>query len=156
MFKPVVKCLALWVLCLVALTGCASLAPQMDPPKVTLDSFKSLPAAEGGGGPRFEIKLRIQNPNEQTLDISGISYSVELLGRELISGVSNDVPKIEGYSEGVVTLDASLQLFQMLKLLASLGQNQGDALEYRLSAKIDFRGLVPTQRVEETGTIDLK
>ena len=63
--------------------------------------------------------------------------------------------KIDGYSEGVVTLDSSLQLFQLLKLLASLGQNLGEDLEYRLSAKIDFRGLVPTQWVEETGTIDL-
>lgn len=156
MLNPILKSFITISFCLAMLAGCASLAPDMDPPKVTLESFKSLPAAEGGGGPRFEIKLRIQNPNEQELDISGISYSIELLGREVISGVSNEVPKIEGYSEGVVTLDASLQLFQMLKLLASLGQNQGDDLEYSLSAKIDFRGLVPTQRIEETGTLNLK
>ena len=138
---------------LALLTGCASIAPQLDPPKVSIESFKSLPSS--GGAPRFEIKLRVANPNKQTLDIAGISYSVELLGKEVISGVTNDVPTIEGYSEEVVTLEAGLQLFQLLRLLSGLGRTQADALDYRFSAKIDFNGFVPTQRIEETGEITL-
>jgi hypothetical protein len=138
---------------LVLLTGCAGLTPQLDPPKVSIDSFTSLPSS--GGAPRFEIKLRVANPNKQTLDIAGISYSVELLGKEVISGVTNDVPTIEGYSEEVVTLEAGLQLFQLLRLLSGLGRTQADALDYRFSAKIDFNGFIPTQRIEETGEITL-
>ncbi len=134
--------------------GCAGLGSDMDPPKVSLESFRSIPSE--GGAPRFEIKLRIINPNKQTLDIAGISYSVELQGRELISGVSNDVPMIEGYSEEVVTLEAGLQTFQLLRLIAGLGSAPTDNFEYRLSAKIDFNGFVPTQRIEETGDIRLQ
>jgi LEA14-like dessication related protein len=135
-------------------SGCATLTTPMDPPRVSLEDFSSLPSE--GAGPRFQIKLRVQNPNEQTLDISGISYGIELAGQEVITGVSNDIPKIGGYSEGVVTLDASLQLFQVLRLLASLGQTTADELTYRFTAKIDFKGLVPTQRVEEEGQITLR
>jgi LEA14-like dessication related protein len=135
-------------------SGCASLITPMDPPKVSLEDFSSLPAE--GAGPRFQIKLRVQNPNEQPLDISGISYGIELSGQEVISGVSNDIPMIEGYGEGVVTLDASLKLFQVLRLLASIGQTPTDELTYRFTAKIDFKGLIPTQRVEEEGQITLK
>ena len=113
---------SLFVLLLMSVfvTGCATLTTPMDPPKVSLEDFSSLPSE--GAGPRFQIKLRVQNPNEQTLDIAGISYGIELAGQEVITGVSNDVPVIEGYSEGVVTLDAGLQLLQVLRLLASLGQ----------------------------------
>jgi LEA14-like dessication related protein len=136
------------------LSGCASITPDLDPPKVTLESFRALPMQ--GSVPRFEIKLRVVNPNKQTLDIAGISYSVELLDKELISGVTNDIPIIEGYSEEVVTLEAGLQLFQLMRLLTSLGSNASDSLEYRFSAKIDFNGFVPTQRIEETGEITLK
>lgn len=136
------------------LGGCASLTTPMDPPNVSLDSFSSLPSE--GAGPRFLIKLRVQNPNEQTLDIAGISYGISLGGQEVITGVSKDVPVIEGYSEGVVSLEASLKLFQVLRLLASLGQTQSDALTYRFTAKIDFKGLIPTQRVEDEGQITLK
>lgn len=138
---------------LVLLTGCASLTPQLDPPKVSIESFNSLPSS--GGAPRFEIKLRVDNPNKQTLDIAGISYSVELHGKEVISGVTNDVPTIEGYSEEIVTLETSLQLFQLLRLLSGLGRSPTDALDYRFSAKIDFNGFVPTQRIEEAGEITL-
>ena len=136
------------------LGACASLQPEIDPPKVSLESFKALPSQ--GGAPRVEIKLRIANHNKQTFDIAGISYGVEIQGQELISGVTNDVPVIEAYSEEVVTLEAGLQLFHLLRLLASLGMEPTDALEYRFMGKIDFKGFVPTQRVEETGTISLK
>jgi LEA14-like dessication related protein len=138
---------------LLILSSCASITPDLDPPKVTLENFRALPAQ--GTAPRFEITLRVVNPNKQTLDIAGISYSVELLGKELISGVTNDIPVIAGYSEEVVTLEAGLQLFQLMRLLTSLGTNASDSLEYRFSAKIDFNGFVPTQRIEETGEITL-
>jgi hypothetical protein len=144
-----------WLLFSLALaTGCASLTPQLDPPKISLQSFRTLP--DDGNMPRFEIKLRVINPNKQTLDIAGISYSVELLKTELITGVANDVPPIEGYGEGVVTLDASLQLLDLLRLLTNLGASGSEPLAYRFAAKIDFNGFVPTQRIEETGEIKLK
>ena len=139
---------------LALLAGCASVFPEVDPPKVSLESFKNLPGE--GGAPRFEIKLRIANPNKQSLDIAGISYSVDILDKELISGVTNEVPLIKGYTEEVVTLEAGLQLFQLVRLLAGLGQEPTDNLAYRFSAKIDFNGFVPTQRIEESGSINLQ
>ena len=148
-----IHCVVLCLLGLTMLAGCASLAPELDPPKVSLVSFNSLPGA--AGAPRFEIKLRVINPNKQTLDIAGISYSVELLGKELITGVANDVAPIAGYSEGDVTLEAGLQLLELLRLMASLGSAGSEPLAYRFSAKIDFNGFVPTQRVEESGEISL-
>ncbi len=148
------RILPVLMLCISFVGGCASIVPELDPPKVTFESFDSLPSE--GGVPRFEIKLRVSNPNKQTLDIAGISYSVEILDRELISGVTNDVPVIEGYTEEVVTLEAGIQLFQLLRLLAELGQTATDSLPYRFSAKIDFNGFVPTQRIEESGEITLK
>ena len=144
---------ALFLLGLFLLGGCASLAPELDPPKVSLESFRSLPG--DGGAPRFEIKLRVINPNTQLLDIAGISYSIELLDKELISGVANDIAPIEGYGEGVVTLEAGLQLFEVLRLMASLGEKQSQPLVYRFSAKIDFNGFMPTQRIEDSGEITL-
>ncbi len=138
----------------VILQACASVMPEMDPPKVALESFDSIPGESGA--PRFRIQLRVTNPNKQSLDIAGIAYSVDILDRELISGVTNDVPLIEGYSEEVVTMEAGLQLFELVRLLAGLGQSPGDELQYRLSAKIDFNGFIPTQRIEESGSIRLQ
>lgn len=142
------------LLALLMISGCASVIPELDPPKVSLESFDSLPS--DGGAPRFQIKLRIANPNKQSLDIAGIAYSVEIFDRELISGVTNEVPLIEGYTEEVVTMEAGLQLFELVRLLAGLGRQPTEELDYRFAAKIDFNGFVPTQRIEETGSIRLQ
>ena len=151
--KALIACV-LAVLVLALGSGCASLVPEIDPPKVTLESLTPLPS--NGGAPRFEIKLRIANPNNQTFDIAGISYAVDIQGKELISGVSNDVPVLQPYSEEVVTVEAGLQLFQLLRLLTSLGKDASESLDYRFAAKIDFNGFVPTQRIEETGSFTLQ
>jgi hypothetical protein len=139
---------------LVTLVGCASLAPQLDPPKVSLISLRNLPSE--GGAPRFEIKLRVINPNKQSLNIAGISYSIALLDKELVTGVTKDVPPIEGYGEGIVTLNAEVQLLQLLRLAATLGTTRSEPLVYRFSAKIDFIGFMPTLRLEESGEITIK
>jgi LEA14-like dessication related protein len=147
-------CFAAWLIG--SLAGCASLTADIDPPKVSMESFRALPSE--GGVPRFEIKLRVTNPNKQSLDIAGISYSIELFDKEVMNGVANDVPLIEPYTQETVTLEAGLQMFQLLRLLASLGTSTtpADAIEYSFSAKIDFNGLVPTQRIKETGEIRLQ
>ena len=85
--------LCLLTLCgLFFLAGCAALGPELDPPKVNLESLRALPSS--GGAPSFQMKLRVLNPNKQTLNIAGISYTVELLDRELIAGVANEIAPI--------------------------------------------------------------
>ena len=107
---------------LVFLAGCSTVMPDIDPPKVSVENVESLPSE--GGTPRFRIQLRVVNPNTQALDIAGISYSVEVLEQEIVTGVTNDVPVIEGYSEGVVTLEAGLQLFQLMKVRSRPARNK--------------------------------
>lgn len=145
--------LPLLLFSLLALGGCASLLAERDPPKVMVENVRALP--NSGGGPRFEIVLRIANPNKTPLDIAGISYSVDVLEHEVVNGVSKDVPRIDAYSEQTVRLEAGVNLFQLLRLLAQMGQSTSEALDYRFSAKIDFVGFVPTQRIEETGSLAL-
>ena len=79
-----------------------------------------------------------------------------LLDREILTGVANDIAPIPGYGENLVTLHTELALLELLSMLASLGINPGEPLVYALTAKIDFYGLMPTQRLEERGEISLK
>ena len=149
-------CIKVWVsVCLLAMiSACAGLMPEFDPPQVSVESVESLKGDEGM--PRFLIKLRIANPNKQPLDIVGISYSVRVLDKELLSGVTNQVPVIEPYTDELIELKSSLKLIQIVRLIAGLtGSQRLEELDYRLSAKIDFNGFVPTQKIEEIGTINL-
>lgn len=142
------------VLSLTLAGGCASLYGDKDPPAISMESFRTV-ASEDSAIPRFEVTLRVANPNKTALKIAGIAYSIEILGKELIMGVTDDVPVIEPYSEEIVKLEAGLQVVGILRLMASLGTTPKEALDYRFSAKIDFEGFMPTQRIEKTGKINL-
>ena len=135
------------------LSACATMGKDVDPPKISLDGVHSIPGE--GGGPRFRMDLRIQNPNQQDLDIAGISYGISVQDVELVSGVTNEVPLIEGYSEEVVSLEGGLNTLQLIRFFTKLGMDQRslDRLEYTFEAKIDFHGFTPTQRISESGVI---
>ena len=135
------------------LMGCTTVTGDMDPPKVTVENVEASPT---DGTPRFLITLNIVNPNKQALDIAGVSYSIDIMGKELVTGVTNQVPKIEPYSEQQVELEAGVRLFELVRLLAGLGMEPTDELEDQFEAKIDFHGWMPTQRVDETGVISLR
>ena len=100
---------------LLLLCGCAGLEQELDPPRISIDGFRNLPGQ--GAGPRFEVDLRIQNPNERPLDIAGIAYEIALQDVPLISGVSNEVPLVGGYAEEVVTLQSGLDTTAELPVL---------------------------------------
>lgn len=145
----------LLIMGLITLTACATITQEMglEAPKVSLKSIK--PIQGDSVTPNFEISLRIVNPNNRALDIAGVAYDVEILNRELVTGVSSEIPRIEAYSEQTIKLTAGVNLYGLLRLLADVSAQDTRALPYELKAKIDFNGLVPTQHITEAGEIDL-
>ena len=146
--------LAPLLLALLVLAGCATLQPGYEAPTVTVTSFR--PVSTDGGVPRFEIGLRVINPNRSPLELQGLAYNVSLEGRRLLVGVANDLPVIAGYGEGEVRVLASVDLLGGLGLITDLmGAQERRPLRYRLEAKLDVGTLQPAIRVEHEGTLEL-
>ncbi len=135
------------------LTGCAGLQTDYEPPTVSITSFKAIPGE--GMVPRFEIGLHIVNPNRSALDLKGIAYTVNLEGHDLLTGVSNKLPRIEAYGEGDVLLKASVDFFNSIGFFADLAKNQRETFAYRLDAKLDVGTLHPIIRVSKEGNLSL-
>jgi len=134
--------------------GCAGLQLQYEAPVVNITSFKALPT--GGVIPQFEIGLQIINPNRTALELKGIAYTIALQGHKIIRGVSNQLPLIDAYSEGNVTLTASVDLFSSIGFVTELMRNQGrEKISYSFSAKLDTGTLSPLIRVAQKGEISL-
>ena len=150
----VVKRALLALFTFIALAGCALIKPSVEPPTVVLESLRLLPA--NGLNQRFELGLRVINPNDRPLPINGMSYHVALNGYELINGVSDNIPAIGAFSETSFKLQASTNLFEALRFVNNFlgGQPRGD-LNYRLRADISVAGLMRPVSVEETGLVSL-
>jgi len=138
----------------VILAGCAGMGPGYETPTVTISSFKALPSE--GALPSFAIGLRVINPNREALELQGVAYTVSLEGHEIIKGVANDLPVIDGYGEGEFVLTAAANLFAGIRLITDLMRGDGDSLEFELEAKLDIGGFRPAIRVRESGDISLQ
>ena len=136
------------------LAGCASMGPDYETPTVTVSSFRALPSE--GALPAFEIGLRVINPNREALVLQGVSYTVSLAGHEIIKGVANDLPVVDGYGEGEFMLTASANLFAGIRLITDLMRNDAGSLEYEFEAKLDTGGFWRAVRVKEFGEISLR
>ena len=91
------------------LSACAGLGTYEEP-TVTVSSFRALPSE--GAMPQFEIGLTVINPPRDPLKLEGISYTISLDGHDIIKGVGNRLPDIEGYGTGQMTVTASAMATQ--------------------------------------------
>lgn len=133
------------------LSACATLRPDFETPAVQVTSFRPLPGE--GLAPRFEIGLRVTNPNADELKLRGLSYKVLLDDYEVVQGVANELPVVPGYGAADIKLLASVSLLDGMRFVNQLLQKPAGQVDYRLQAKLDVGALLPAIRVEESGKL---
>lgn len=135
-----------------SLAGCAALG-GVEPLRVSVAGFDPLPGQ--GLELRFNIRLRVLNPNEQPVDYDGVFVELALQGRNFASGVAPLQGRIPRFGERVlevpVTVSALGALRQMLGLAA--GGPWPDRLAYELRGRIG--GGLAGQRFESRGELSL-
>lgn len=137
------------------LSGCAGMGAGYDTPTVSVQSFRPVPSDTGGGLPSFEIRLHVINPNLEPLELAGVAYTISLDGQDIIKGVGNELPVIEGYGEGTFTLTAGFNVLAGIRLFRSLMDKQGDSFEYSFKAKLDPGAFKRKIRITDSGSITL-
>ncbi len=140
----------LWILCIILLSGCATLRPHFQEPDVKVLSFRLLPAS---GLPRFEIQLEVMNPNAIDLALRGMSYAASIDGHRIVSGVANNIPTIPAYGAGTIALEGGVDLVGSFQLMAKLLQQRTQGLTYSLDMKLDAGWFMPDLRISKQGDI---
>ena len=127
----------LWLLFLtLAITACATTATFQDPPRVTLTSIqpKDMTLLEQ----RYSLQLRIMNPNDVAIPVEGLSYALEINGREFAYGVSNATVSIPPFGEALLDVEVVSNLLNIMQQMQEMQGEQHDSLRYRLSGKISL------------------
>ena len=143
------------VLLTITLSGCAGngLVPDIDPPRVSLANLELL---EGGTlEQRFRITLRVRNPNQIPLPITGFSFDMNVNGRSFADGVNNDSTLIPGLGERTVVVDASTSVLQVAQII--MGLPGRDTLSYGLDGQVFLqRGIGFSVPFSESGELSLQ
>ena len=148
---PVTALLSVLMLVL-SLAGCAALSPR-DPLNVQVAGIQPLPGE--GLELRMAVKLRVQNPNDMALDYNGVALDLEINGRRLASGVSDERGSVPRFGETVLTVPVTISAFSAVRQALGLAEHVGmEEVPYVLRGKL-AGGLFGTQRFVEKGTLDL-
>ena len=143
------------VFCMLWLCSCQSLSPSFEQPTATITAIQM--RSSDPLSPVFALSLRIVNPNNFALPISGVSYVIALNDIDVISGVTNNIPKINAYGDVIVPIDVRLDMLQAARLFLSIPKNgEMQNIAFRLKAKLDLNGLWPSVNIVEEGVIPTK
>jgi LEA14-like dessication related protein len=133
------------------LSACATMKPSFETPTVQVVSFRPLPSE--GLAPRFEIGLRVVNPNPDALKLRGMSYDVSLDDYRVVEGAASELPVVPAYGEADINLTAAVSLVDAMRFVNGLIGRTDRQVEYRLRAKLDVGALLPAIRIEEKGLL---
>ncbi|MGH8169456.1 MAG: LEA type 2 family protein [Steroidobacteraceae bacterium] len=141
------------VLVTVALSGCALLVPKLQTPRLSIVDIEVLKA--NLMEQQLRVRMRVDNPNDRSLPIKGLSYTVYLGGQEFATGVSDAsfiVPALGTAEFNVdVTANAAGALF------AILGRPHGQGIDYHMKGRVELtHGWLRSIPFEESGTFTLR
>lgn len=142
-------------LMLLLLTGCNALKYQTaEAPRVSLASLalKDLGLTEQ----RFDVGLRLRNPNDFALPVSGIDYEVFLEGEAFASGITNNPIKLPAMGEQVVSLGVTTNLLSNIQQFRRWQQGPPDALPYTVRGKVKLEGVPIRLPFDYSGEVPLQ
>ena len=137
-------------LCLGLVAGCSTLRPDFETPSVNVTSFTPLPSQSFT--PRFEIGMRVVNPNSTSLSLRGMSYKIFLNDYEVVEGAVNELPVVPAYGEAEFKVIATVSLIEGMRFVQDLLQKAQGKVDYRLQVKLDVGAMIPSIRIEKTGS----
>ena len=130
------RVLAAGLLGALLLGGC-SLVPKFEKPTLELVSLK---LADGNLlSQRFNVRLKVLNPNDRALPVNGLRYTVEIDGKAFGKGESTRAFTLpaRGEAEFDMTLDANLA-GAVAAVLSRRERAKGRELEYRLKGTVSI------------------
>ena len=105
---------------------------------------------------RFDVKLRIQNPNDVDFSINGLKFDIELNEREFANGMSGQRVAVPRFGSELVNVEVFTTLTSFLRQVQGLSGGASQKVRYRLkgTAFVDAPGNFKAP-FDDTGEIDL-
>jgi LEA14-like dessication related protein len=135
------------------LAGCAGFPyGNIEPPRAFLSDIRLV--SVGVFEQRYSIDLRLQNPNDVELPVTGMDYRLRINGEEFASGVSNRSWRLPPYGEQLVTVELVSSTERVLEQFRRI-EKRGSAVDYALSGGIALGRNGPKLPFESRGTLRL-
>jgi LEA14-like dessication related protein len=115
--------------CILTGIGCASWFMKGERPDVLVANVTPLEST--AFEQRLQVDLRIRNPNNFDLHVTGIDFTLDLNGKRLARGLGNKELTVPRLSDAVLTVQTSASTFDIVRQVLRVSQNQ--ELGYNIS-----------------------
>ena len=110
------------LLAVLNLPGCASWLMRGEAPEVLVTNVTPLEAS--AFEQRLQVDLRIRNPNDFDLAVTGIDFRLDLNGNRLARGLGNKELVVPRLSDAVTSVETSTSTLQVVRQLLSFSGDQ--------------------------------
>jgi LEA14-like dessication related protein len=143
-------------LALVFIVGaCSLLTPKYNRPNISVISIQM----RSGNllQQNFAVKLDIQNPNDRSLPVSGVSVALSVSGEQVATGLSDRAIVVPAFGESEFDLTVTANMALALLKLANKMDQHADTIDYDLTgtASIDLPFL-RNLPFHQSGSLSLK
>jgi len=137
------------------LAGCA-LTPKFTTPRLSIVDVRI--ESSDLWEQRLKVRMRVQNPNDRTLPVKGLEYTMEVEGQLFASGVSAASFVVPAMGEADFDMNVTTNLAgTLIKLFGRGSDGLGQSVAYRLTGKVALsEGLMRSIPIEERGTFRLQ
>jgi LEA14-like dessication related protein len=121
----------------VALVGCATLGGG-EPVEVHVVRLTPLPSTAFEH--RLRVDLRLRNPNDRSYEIEGLRFVLDVNGRRLATGLSNEPATLPRLGDVVVPVTTTTSLLDVVNQIVAFGREPQPRFEYAVRGKIFLKG----------------
>jgi len=137
----------------VALSGCALIVPRLQTPRLSIVDVEVRKA--NLLEQQLRVRMRVENPNDRSLPVQGLSYTVYLGGQEFATGVSDAsfvVPAL-----GTAEFNMEVHANAAGVIFTILSKPRGQAIDYHMKGRVQLtRGWLRSIPFEQSGTFTLR
>lgn len=141
------------LLLLTILAGCAGRGAQLATPDVSVVSLRL--AEVGLLQQRFDVRLRVTNPNPVPLPLDGLSYRLLISGVEIGSGVARPATRLAAYGETEVALSLVTGTLGIASLLQRWERAPQNRIDYRIEGTVSLGVFAPSLSFARDGEVQL-
>ncbi|MGH8319907.1 MAG: LEA type 2 family protein [Steroidobacteraceae bacterium] len=137
----------------VALAGCTLFVPKLETPKLSIVDVEVRKA--NFLEQQLRVRIHVENPNDRSLPIQGLSYTLYLGGQEFATGVSDTSFVVPARGNAEFNMDVTANAAGAL--FAILSKPRGQGIEYHMNGRVELsRGWLRSIPFEQRGTFTLR
>jgi LEA14-like dessication related protein len=119
-----------WSLILLATTaGCAGWPASGEPPEVLVSNIAPLDST--AFEQRLQVDLRVRNPNDYELQVTGMDFRLDLNGKRLARGLGNKEFMVPRLGDSIVSIETSTSMLDIARQILDFPHSQ--ELTYAIS-----------------------